>query len=301
MKDLDMKALKNFGISGVNSIVRIEDKDMWLIDDKYFSKTYKDLDCLEKVLLIYNELCEAGVPVAVYNKTNVGELYTEFEGLYYTLMDKAAGSHIDYQKDADMFSFGKDFAKLHTGLKNVTEKIKSDTVNADLMEQLNGWIITAITEKNLKIRKEIIDYCMNFDELYHKLPRQIINRDPHGGNILFENGKVSAFLDFDIGEINARLFDICYCMDLGHGKNIDEIIKRSEQWFDILKKFLSGYNSVSEFTDEELKTLPCMFISIQLLTIAYISSDKVARESEYLNWLYDNRNRILFSRQDILD
>ena len=300
MKDLDMKALKNFGISGVNSIVRVEDKDMWRIDDKYFCKTYKDLDCLERVLLIYNELHEAEVPIAVYNKTNTGELYTEFEGLYYTLMDKVAGLHIDYQKDADIFLFGKDFAKLHIGLKNLTDKIKCDTINADLMEQLNGWIIQEITNKNIAIRKEIIDYCMNFDELYHKLPRQIINRDPHGGNILFETGKVSAFLDFDIGEVNARLFDICYCMDLGHGKNIDEIIKQSEKWFDILKKFLSGYNSVSEFKDEELEALPYMFISIQLLTVAFISPDKAVRENAYLNWLYDNRNRILFSQQDML-
>ncbi|MCL2771712.1 MAG: phosphotransferase [Oscillospiraceae bacterium] len=302
MKKLVLKALAEFGINEVESMTRIEDKDMWNIDDEYFIKTYTDFNHLERVLLIYGELHNAGVPVAVYNKINTGELYLKVDTLYYTVMNKATGSHIDYQKEACSFSFGQNMAKLHNGLKNLTDKIQYSGINADLIESVHGWILNEITEKNLNIKKKIIDYCISFDELYHKLPRQIIHRDLHGGNMMFENGELSAFLDFDISEINARLFDVCYCMDLGVGNNINN--EAITKWLRTFKSFLTGYNSVSEFTDEELEAIPYMFVSVQLLTTAFFSKVGKSKEFvdeyiEYLKWLYDSRSRFLFSKQDI--
>ena len=70
MGKLFLKVLSEFGIKEVESIIRIEDKDMWNIDDKWFIKTYNDLTLLKKILLINTELYRAGVPVAVYNKIN---------------------------------------------------------------------------------------------------------------------------------------------------------------------------------------------------------------------------------------
>lgn len=306
MKKLVLKVLAEFGINEVESITRIEDKDMWNIDDKYFIKTYTDLSWLDRILLMYNELRQAEVPLAVYNKTSAGELYVKIGDVYYTLMDKVIGSHIDYQKEANPFLFGKNLARLHRGLKNLTKKIDCSNISADLIQQLNGWIIKAILENNLEIKKEIIDYCIGFDKVYRSLPKQLIHRDLHGGNMLFNNGELSAFIDFDISEANARLFDICYCMDLGNGKTDEEAIK----WLGTLKKFLSGYNSISEIKDEELEALPYMFISIQLLTVAFFSSSpnkpkyvvyEEDKNIEYLNWLYDNKDSFLFSRQDILN
>ena len=81
MNKLVMKALNEFGINEVESISRVENKDMWNIDDKYFIKTYNDFNCLERVLLIYRELYQAAVPLAVYNKTSAGELYVKTGGL----------------------------------------------------------------------------------------------------------------------------------------------------------------------------------------------------------------------------
>jgi Ser/Thr protein kinase RdoA (MazF antagonist) len=306
MKKLVLKALAEFGINEVESISRIEDKDMWNIDDKYFIKTYNDLTLLEKILLINTELSQAGVPVAVYNKTQTGELCVEVNDVYYTITNKVSGSHIDFHKNnnfrKEIFSFGENIAKMHMGLKQLSGKMQCAEI-ADLMGQLHGWILKEITEKNIGIRKEIIDYCISFDELYHALPLQIIHRDLHGDNMLFENGKLSAFIDFDINQVNARLFDICYCMDLGVGnnKNDDQVTT----WLEMLRGFLSGYNTISEITNEELDAIPYMFILIQLLTVAFWVSRKKSKEMideniEYLDWLYYNKHRFLFSRQDIL-
>ena len=305
MKKLVIKALNKFGINEVESITRIEDKDMWNIDDKYFIKTYNDLKLLEKILLINTELYLAGVPVAVYNKTITGELYVGMSDVYYTLTDKVSGSHLDFHKDnnfrKEIFSFGENIAKLHIGLKRLSGKVQHAEI-ADLIGQLHGWILKEIAEKNISIQKEIIDYCIGFDELYHKLPVQIIHRDLHGGNMLFENGRLSAFIDFDINQVNARLFDVCYCMDVGVGNNKND--KEVTTWLEMIRGFLSGYNSVSEITNEELEALPYMFILIQLLMVAFWSGREKSKEMideniEYLDWLYDNKDRFVFSRQDI--
>ena len=50
-----------------------------------------------------------------------------------------------------------------------------------------------------------------FGMLYDKLPKQLIHRDPNPSNILFDNGIVTGFIDFDLSEINIRLWDVCYC------------------------------------------------------------------------------------------
>jgi len=291
MNKLVLTALAEFGVHEVESVIRIEDKNMWVIDNKYVLKTYGDLNRLERVQQINIELLQFGVPVVKFNKTHTGDLYVKVaDDVYYALMDKVYGSCIDYKKGSYSFSLGKNMAKLHLGLKNLSSKISRPN-ESSLMMQLHGWILEEVTKKQLPIRKEIIDYCISFDELYQKLPKQIIHRDLHGGNILFENGELSAFLDFDINQVNARLFDVCYCMD--YGKTSDEgfII-----WVENFKDFLRGYNSVSEITKEELEALPYMFILIQLLSVAYDSSietriDRVDEGIEYLDWLYDNKNK----------
>lgn len=43
------------------------------------------------------------------------------------------------------------------------------------------------------------------------MPHNIIHRDANPSNILFSNGEVSGFIDFEISEKNIRLFDPCYC------------------------------------------------------------------------------------------
>ena len=289
MNKLVLTALTKFGVTEVGSVTRIEDKNIWFIDDKYVLKTYEDLNRLERLQQINIELLQFGVPVVKFNKTHTGDLYVKVaDDVYYALMDKAPGSHPDDKKSN--YSLGKNMAKLHLGLKNLSSKISRPN-ESSLMLQLHGWILEEITKKQIQIRKEIIDYCINFEELYEKLPKQIIHRDLHGGNMLFENGELSAFLDFDINQVNARLFDVCYCMD--YGKTSDEgfII-----WVENFKDFLRGYNSVSEITNEELEALPYMFILIQLLSVAYDSSIvtrsyRVDEGIEYLDWLYDNKEK----------
>lgn len=55
------------------------------------------------------------------------------------------------------------------------------------------------------IAKEMID-------IFAKLPKQYIHRDPHGRNILFQGDRFIGFIDFDLCKIGYKVFDLCYVM-----------------------------------------------------------------------------------------
>ena len=59
-----------------------------------------------------------------------------------------------------------------------------------------------------------------------KLPRQIIHRDFHGQNIIFNNGRLDGYTDFDLNEKNARLYDLCYLCTGALASGFDNLSKR---------------------------------------------------------------------------
>lgn len=85
-------------------------------------------------------------------------------------------------------------------------------------------------------------YVFSFPGItFDKLPRQLIHHDPNPSNILFVNGEVSGFIDFDLSERNVRLWDPCYYATgiLSEWRDVENIY---EKWMDILKGILRGYN-----------------------------------------------------------
>ena len=298
MNNLNIEILKEFGINEIESIqnASVSERESRYVNSKYFLKKFTDFDDLEKMLFINTELYQAGIPVAKYYKTNARKSYVEINNEYYTLAEKISGSHDECEIEA--FVLGQNIAKLHIALIQLSDKSPYPKVNKNEMNMLKNWAVNVISEKKLAIRKEIIDYCINFDELYNSLPRQLIHNDLHRWKVLFENGEVKAFLDLEILQAEARLMDICYFMDaeLDRTDNI--------KWFEILKSLLSGYNTVSELKEAEFYAVPYMFIMINLNAIASLSNtgilNQIDKMIENVNWFYDNKNKFSFSKKDII-
>jgi len=301
MSDLNIEILKEFGINEVESVKNLsyEDRERWYVNDKYFLKKFTDLDKLEKTLFINTELYQAGVPVAKYYKTNTGKFYAEINNEYYSLAKKIAGSHDEFDPTG-AFALGQNIAKLHTALKQLSDKSSYPIVKMSEMHNLHSFALNAISEKQLAVRKEITDYCINFDELYTSLQTQLIHGDLHRWNILFKHGEVTAFLDLEILQAETRLKDIWYFMnaELDHIDKTEELV---EKWLETFKSLLSGYNTVSELKKEELDALTYMLVLHNLNAVPFLSNagfpvDKVI---EKLNWLYDNKSKFSFSIEDI--
>ena len=79
-----------------------------------------------------------------------------------------------------------------------------------------------------------------FESVYKTLPRQIIHRDMHPGKLLFDKGVFTGYLDFDLSQSNARIFDIVY---LGCGLLVDNYKDETRlgQWCDIFAGIIQGY------------------------------------------------------------
>ena len=128
------------------------------------------------------------------------------------------------------------------------------------------------------------------------MPVQLIHRDVHFGNFLFDNGNFSGYIDFDLSQKNIRIFDICYFV-LGLLSEEEKVDITQEKWFEILKDVFRGYNEVNKLSLQEIKAVPYVMKSIELLFAAWFlnQNDKKCSENAVaiLNFIDDNMERIM--------
>ncbi|RYI29634.1 hypothetical protein EVU96_11665 [Bacillus infantis] len=122
------------------------------------------------------------------------------------------------------------------------------------------------------------------------LPRQLIHRDAHFYNILFDEGRFSGMIDFEIAEVNHRIFDICYCATSVLCEIFGDEEKR-EQWVLFSKMLFKYYDETIGLTAHEKKYFGEMLLCIQLIFMAYFSRDKelFSLNAEMLVWIYERR------------
>jgi len=193
--------------------------------------------------------------------------------------------------------YGKSIARLHKALKAIQKDMSLDEMN--LYKSVAEWALPNVKQQNMQWSMEIDesffeDYIENFGKLYDRLPKQLIHRDPNPSNILFDDGEVSGFIDFDLSEVNVRLWDVCYCATgiLSEASN-----ETYEKWLDILAGILHGYDFESKLTQEEKQAAFYVICSIQMICIAYFGSHDKFRElantnRKMLQFIIQNKKRI---------
>ena len=288
------QALAQFNIDSNLPITQTTQNTSWRVGDKYILKSFlTDKENAKRIVYLNTLLYKENAPVTKYHMTKTGELYAIAGDNYYTLADKLPGkesqnSVYDGNSKKRAYSLGKNLAVLHLALKKVEGQVQA--INMDTMGEFHGWILKEITEKKIAVPQELINCCLEFEELYYSLPRQLIHRDPHGGNIFFENDEVSGFIDFDISQINIRIFDMCYTFFPWKD--------RFTEWIVLQPYFFDGYNSISAISAEEMRGFPYMCVLLELLFVAFWSTldkeDKVVEALESANWVYGIRSKIGF-------
>ena len=267
----------------------------WEVEGRYFLKLFSaGYSKAERIVRLNTLLRRENIPVAHYHRTNIGNICACVDGNYYTLADKLPGTP-DIQlygrdkKDAEksVYDAGKNLAKLHLALKKLDGQIEAWDNN--IMDELHGWILTEIRTKQIPVNQEVIDYCISFCDLYKRLPRQLIHRDPHFGNFLWENGKITGILDFDLTQINSRVFDIYYAF--GPCK------EHFDDWLRLRSYFFFGYHEISPISRDEMSAYPYMTVLFELLWVAFCSmrnkEDKPVEEAvNHLHWMYSMRGEL---------
>lgn len=293
----DNKILDNWGIS--NKSMKQIYSSAWDIGGKYILKTGTNFEWLKSNLSLIKVLEDYDIPVATIIKTIDGADYITLDNSYYFLSKKIRGEHINYIYSEDYkelsLLIGQAISRLHSEFEKVQEIIPCRDNN--FYNEITGWVLNTIKEKAVNsIPQNIINECiLELEVIYPKLPRQLIHRDIHLNNMLFENMVLTGYIDFDLSQIDARIFDLCY-MALGllidNIKDDDKTIK----WFEILKNMVDGYNKNIPLTMEEKKAIPIIMMAIETLFVAYFTNEnnKVCADgaAEMLIWLWENKEKI---------
>ncbi|MCL2461335.1 MAG: phosphotransferase [Defluviitaleaceae bacterium] len=255
--------LKYWGLAGstVSPISNQHHISTWDISNQYILKKNHSIDEFMRSYQISSLLSTEGISVPKYIPANDGRMIVE-DGLY-SLMTKLQGNRVDlYEKPDIAYGLGMELARLHSALAHIQSQISSCYDN-DLIDEWKNYIKPGLYGGISNEKVEIVE--ARFYELYPKLPRQLIHRDAHVDNILFTNGQVSGWLDFDISHRDVRLFDLVYLLSCFQPKEVTLI----GVWRLICNDIISGYNEVQPLSIDERAALPVLMIVNGLLFVSF--------------------------------
>jgi len=256
----------------------------WSVKGMFVLKEYSDKEALLRNIQMYKILHEAGIPVPEICLLTDGKEFYKKNDKMYMLTTKLKGKNIVNINQLDeswFFDFGQILAKLHIAFKECEKTISF--WNNSFLEEMEGWVT-----RNLKkfapeylSANETEKAIFQLSEVYQELPKQLIHRDVHLGNFLFEDKEFSGYIDFDLSQSNIRIFDICYFL-LGLLTKEDNNRVKEESWFSIVSQVIKGYDSLANLKQIERNSITCVMKNIELLFVAYflgIGDEKLAKDS----------------------
>ncbi|MDF2873317.1 MAG: DNA-binding protein AraC-type, partial [Anaerocolumna sp.] len=266
----------------------------WCVKEEFVLKEYSVEKTLLRNIQMHKILREAGVLVPEVCPLANGKEFYEKDGKMYMLTTKLKGKNtvdIDQLDESWFFYFGQILAKLHVAFREC-EKMMSFWNNS-LLEEMQGWVTRNLDEfaPEYLATDEIKESIHQLSKVYRELPKQLIHRDVHLGNFLFEDKQFSGYIDFDLSQSNIRIFDICYFL-LGILMKENNNVVNEVFWFNIVSQVIEGYDSLANLKQVERRSITCVMKNIELLFVAYfleIGDEKLARDSADL-FLFVGKN-----------
>ncbi len=238
----------------------------------YVLKFAAEYDRIRKQLELSKALEGAGLVAATAVPTQDGREIVEEDGLYYYVTKRLEGATI---KAEDLFcaegtekscKLGELIGNLHMALKEMNVVVDE----ANMYESVTGWAMPKVRQMMMLSNTVCKDYVKKFGEIYDKLPKQIIHRDPNPGNVIV-NDENGGFIDFELSERNIRIFDPCYAATAILSECFSDDDDRLRKWVEIYQGIIKGYDSVVKLSDEEKKAIPYVILSNQLICVAWLS------------------------------
>ena len=248
---------------------------------------------------IVRHLDAAGVPVALPRRTGDGCDGLVRDGHLFTLSQHLRQGRVavDPAGRAEWLrNCGRAVAKLHAALAtyNVTGN-EGAVWKENIPEAVVDWVSNirqhVTGERRLRFESDVAAVLDELRQALRDLPTQLIHRDCHTGNVLFDGTEVTGFVDCDHFCIGPRLFDVAYFTV--------HLIKwevrkpgMPERWLTEFPRILEGYDEVSRLTPGERVAFPYLMMAILILFASYLAStgrpERVPVELDALSWLRDN-------------
>ena len=247
-------------------------------------------------------LSARGLPVPTLLPTRDGRQCVTRDGVCFYLAPRLPGriteDHYGPGAEHRAAAFGEAIARLHQALARCDEP--SACREFDLVAELHGPIkqvlcTEAARDTWRRIEHVHVALAHELEGLVAQLPKQIVHRDAHPGNMLFDGERVSGYLDFDMVRRCVRIYDLAYCSTAMLMGGFSDPSKRPS-WLALLRELVRGYESTSRLTPVERGALPAVQLMIELDFIAFHCHQgrpRSARENvDALLWLYENRDAV---------
>ena len=247
----------------------------WQVGEEYVLKVYDNPENLERNIRFISILSGLGIPVGGFVNTCDDRSYAKDGGNYYILTQRLEGSPVVSSSQLEKLAhpMGRIIAELHKAFLECEKQ--EDFRENSLLQEMKGWIRDALEENAWAVvSKDLFDDTLeNLEKVYDTLPVQLIHRDVHFGNFLFEGECFSGYIDFDLSQKNIRIFDLCYFL-LGLLCEEEALAVTEEQWFQVLRKVFQGYTEINPLQLQEIQSVPYVMKSIELLFIAWFLGQK---------------------------
>jgi Ser/Thr protein kinase RdoA (MazF antagonist)/AraC-like DNA-binding protein len=279
-----------------------QSKDTWDIGNQFIFKTGKNIVGLRGQIAIAKALAKMGMAAALPIPTKNGEDFIIEDDRFYSVTNKIQGAFLSpeqrYQENREIigYQYGEAIGKLHKAL--LTEGDSLEVNDTNMLEVVMNWAMphtrTVMEQWGCPLPETFyLEYVENFPKLYDKLPRQVIHRDANPSNIMFNEGSITGFIDFNLSERNIRLFDPCYCAT-GILSEAGGMERGFEKWPEILKGILKGYDQIAHLSQEEKQAIPYVIYSIQMIFIAWLIDHEVYKDCALQNrkmlvWIWENQ------------
>lgn len=230
------------------------------------SRVWEEYDLLQWLTM-------QGQPISPLIYTEEGTPWAEYRlGIYvlYRFVEGVPGDRLDLLSPDFAREAGSTLARLHLALAGYPA---SDSFPVfDLFHEVASFAWPAAqAHAALKFGHGLHDLEEVLSELvnpYEVLPRQLIHRDFHPGNLIFREGKLVGVLDFDRVRLGIRLFDLCYLATAVLSEGFDDPKKRQE-WLGFVRELVAAYNGAAPLRPTEGFAFIYIIYLIQLLFVAH--------------------------------
>ena len=256
------------------------------VGEEFVLKYTANLSKLKNHIEVSKAIESIGLLSASPVATTDGQEYIRDGELYFYVTRRLPGTQLASHSfgDGDARFVGEIIGQLHLALSKIDDCIS----DADLLATVRDWALPN-AQQALGLSDDFCkEYLDTFAALYPKLPRQIIHRDPNPGNIICNHDQWG-FIDFDLAERNARIYDPCYAATAVLSENFG---KDNDKWLEIYRNIICGYDSVAHLTDEERKAIPYVIFANQFVCVAWFAGQNKYAELFGTNkkmtlWLID--------------
>jgi len=290
-KIFDLYKLKVLGVHPlddgiINTSYRLDVGNGSKLVLRIYQNGNKTNDSIDKELDFMDRMRDAGIPIPKVLNNNLSEKLTIFKDLSQQewqaiVMEFAEGRHLK-PDDFDIISeFAAYQAKMHLASAKLDKKSDKpdfkamvDWMDKEFNEAKTKSISKEVSGKVKAIYNELKQNIeLNYKEIL-ALPYGNVHLDYDSDNVILNNGKIKAILDFDDMSCQPFILDTANSLWWWLFKN------ESKNHKTILSAYFKSYNKIREIADEEYEFFS-LFLRMRNLTLMCLLYINIPEEVRY--------------------